>query len=350
MKLWPFRKPETRQAGTSSYTDALVAAITANASGETTAFPSSTGALEACAGFTGRAFAAAKVDAPASVLPALPPALLALIGRSLIRRGELLLHISVADGRLQLLPASSHDVSGTPEAWDYRLNLAGPSEQVTLEGLRSEELLHFRYAVDPETPWRGVGPLQVATLAGRLSAETLAAIADEMSCPRGSFLPLPTDGADPTLAGMKSSIRQAKGSMLTVEAGDWDNAQDGQNAASYTQKRFGADPPQGVVSMAEQARLEIFAACGLSPAIFTSESDGTAQRESYRRALFSVIEPLGRLVSAELSAKLDGDISLTFEELKAADLTGRARAFQSLVGAGMDITAAAAASGILVDS
>ena len=43
----------------SSYTDALVAAITANASGETTAFPTATAALEACAGLVARAFAGA---------------------------------------------------------------------------------------------------------------------------------------------------------------------------------------------------------------------------------------------------------------------------------------------------
>ena len=41
----------------------LVAAITANAGGQTTAFPTATAAMEAAAGFTGRAFAAAEITA-----------------------------------------------------------------------------------------------------------------------------------------------------------------------------------------------------------------------------------------------------------------------------------------------
>ena len=60
--MWPFGKTETR--ADSSYTDALVAAITANARGQNTAFPTATAALEACAGFVSRAFASAEVKAP----------------------------------------------------------------------------------------------------------------------------------------------------------------------------------------------------------------------------------------------------------------------------------------------
>ena len=53
-------------------------------------------------------------------------------------------------------------------------------------------------------------------------------------------------------------------------------------------------------------------------------------------------------METELRDKLDDDsISITWDELRAADITGRARAFQSLVGAGMDLAKAAALSGLL---
>ena len=79
---WPWQSNlETR--ADSSYTDALITAITANAKGQTTAFPASIGALEAAAGLVGRAIASAVVETESSaVLRALTPACLLLIGRS----------------------------------------------------------------------------------------------------------------------------------------------------------------------------------------------------------------------------------------------------------------------------
>lgn len=52
-------------------------------------------------------------------------------------------------------------------------------------------------------------------------------------------------------------------------------------------------------------------------------------------------------VAGELSEKLDVDLSLSFDRLFAADLSGRARAFQSLVGGGMDSGEAAALAGLM---
>ncbi len=40
---------------------------------------------------------------------------------------------------------------------------------------------------------------------------------------------------------------------------------------------------------------------------------------------------------------------LTFDGLFAADLSGRARAFQSMVGGGMDVSRAAALAGLMAD-
>ena len=112
MRLWPFQRRETR--ADSSFTDALITAITANASGQTTAFPTATAALEACAGLIGRAFASASIQgAPDHVAEAVTPALLNLAGRALIRRGEILFAIDVWDGELYLRPVSSHDMTFT---------------------------------------------------------------------------------------------------------------------------------------------------------------------------------------------------------------------------------------------
>lgn len=348
------RIAELEHRADSSYTDALITSILASARGQQTAFPTATAALEACAGLVGRAFAAADVSGPDRIIAALDPALMNLIARALIRKGEVLLAIDVDGSGLHLSPAASHDVQGgvRPGSWEYRLHFAGPEKQKTTRLVEAAGVVHLRYAADPETPWRGVGPLQVAQLAGRLSAETVAALADEASGPRGQIMPLPVgndpdDEDDPT-AQLKTDLARLKGSLALVEGGDWGSA-DASKMASWDKKRIGADPPQSLINQADLASREIYAAVGINPAIFT-DSQGTAAREAWRQALFGLIAPLGRIVQHELRDKLDApDLSIDWTELRASDISGRARAFQSLVGGGMEIQQAAAVSGVLSD-
>ena len=54
------------------------------------------------------------------------------------------------------------------------------------------------------------------------------------------------------------------------------------------------------------------------------------------------------MLELEASRKLGFPVKMDFTALAAADIQGRARSFQSLVGGGMDLERAAAISGILV--
>ena len=126
MKYWPFSsKLETRD---DSYSDTLIAALVSRAQGKSLSIPTATSALEACAGLTGRGFASAEVQGPDSLTRALTPGVLELVGRSLIRRGEVVFLIDTSAGRLRLIPAETHDVEGGPfeDEWEYRLTLGGP--------------------------------------------------------------------------------------------------------------------------------------------------------------------------------------------------------------------------------
>ena len=140
---WPFARRETR--ADSSYTDALVASLTSGAAGETTAFPTATAALEACAGFVGRAFAAAEVATDARTLEVLTPVMLAMIGRALIRRGEIILLIRVINGRLALFPVASHDVDGGPDpsTWRYGVTLGGPARTLSFDHVDGASVVHI---------------------------------------------------------------------------------------------------------------------------------------------------------------------------------------------------------------
>ena len=345
---WPWSKRETRD---SSYTDTLIQTILSTATGASIATPTATGALESAAGLVARSFAGATVQAPASMALAISPAFLSLVGRSLIRYGELAVYVHVRNGTLRLTPAASHDVKGDsdPETWTYELHLAGPSRYWSVDHVPAESVLHFRYQVDPGRPWRGIGPIESASLAGKLSSATISALADEAGGPRGQLLPIPVDGQDPTVASLKADIRTLAGKLAIVEsagAAGWGDADGGKGATGWDPKRIGADPPAAMVQLLEAARLEVLSACGVPPSLFL-DSDGTGQRESFRRFLHTTLQPLARIVERELSDKLEADVRLNLDGLFAADLSGRARAFQSLVGGGMDLAKAAGLAGVM---
>ena len=352
MGLWQRLRGIEHRQESGTYGDAIIQLIQAQASGAS-ALPGATAALEAASGFVGRAFASA--DVTSTLAGALDPHTLSMIGRSLIRNGEYLavIRMGLTDNTPRLAPAATWNVLGgeNPASWVYRVTLAGPSQQSTLE-LPADGVVHIRYSSDPSVPARGVGPLQAARLAGRLSAEVSKALSDEFSGPRGQLLPLPNiDGNDPAIASLKGDIRGLSGGLAFVESQSGGFGTD-QTAGSSRQsgwdvKRVGAAVPAGSIEAARLAFAEVLAACGLSVALWT-DSQGTAAREAYRQALHSVLAPLGRLASSELTAKMGTDVELDWSELRAGDISGRARAFQSLVGGGMSVSSAASLSGLMV--
>ena len=354
MGIWQrLRGIEDRQES-GSYTDALVSLIQSRAGGGS-ALPSATAALEAASGFVARAFASADVTTADSTMAGiLNPHTLSMIGRALIRHGEYVavIKMGMGDNTPRFATAASFNVTGNedPASWVYRVSLAGPAQQSEVENLPANAVIHVRYSADTVTPWRGVGPLQSARLAGRLSAEVSTALADELSGPRGQLLPLPNvSGDDPEIDLLKGDIKALGGGLAFVEsqADQFGSGPTTNPSSGWQSRRLGADIPSGSIEAAKLAFAEVVAACGLSVALW-DDSTGTGRREGYRQALHSTVAPLGRIVSAELTAKLETDVRLDWTELRAGDITGRARALQSMVGAGMDLAKAMALSGLMV--
>ena len=335
----------------SAYSDAVISALLSEATGESKTLATATGALEAVAGLVQRAFASCEVSgAPDYAEQALTPECLGMIGRSLIRNGEIVFEVRVMDGRLRLMPASAYDIQGDSEksTWSYRLDFMGPDSQTTRDNIMEKSVIHCRYAVDPDQPWKGLSAISVAKLAGRLSAQTIAALGDEASGPRGSFMPTPKPGDDPTMTGLRNDVTKSRGRMMFVESmsSAWKSGE--APPADWMQKRFGPSPPDSLVKLLPIASREVFAAYGLNEALFSSQGE-TAQRESWRIALHGVVSPIGRLVQEELREKLDAPgLTLNWSALSASDLQGRARSFQSMVGGGMPLERAAALSGLML--
>ena len=290
---------------------------------------------------------------------ALTPDLLALMARDLIRRGEFVHVIEVDREGVRLTPAGSWDVRGRfdPVTWRYRCDLFGPSGNVT-RNLPGAAVVHGRYSVDPARPWAGVSPLGWAALTGKLHANLEDALSDEASGTRGHLLPVPqgpdgdevdADGepVDP-LADLRADVAKLRGRTVLAEttAAGWGEGSLAAPRADWKPQRIGANPPASLATLRTDSALAVLTACGV-PADLAGSTDATSAREAWRRFLHGSVQPLGDLLAAELAVKLDTPgLRLTFDRLMASDLSGRARAFGSLVQAGMDKDRAAALAGL----
>lgn len=349
-KLWDrfWGLEETVEVRESAYTDTLVSLLTSRAAGKTIK-ATATGALEAAAGVVGRAFALAEVSGPPPLVDAFGPDIRGMVGRGLIREGEVVTVVDLVADSLVLRPGASWDIEGgyDPEGWRYSVLLGGPSGTVTRH-TPAPRVLHFRFATDPDRPWKGIGPIESATLAGRLSAEVVAALGDEVSMVRGALLPIPLDPEDESVATLKDDLKKLAGQLAMVESqttGEWRaQRQTAPRDGGWTPQRIGANPPEPLVTLADQAAKEVLMACGLSPALFGG-GDATSAREAWRLALHGLIAPLGDLVAHEIATKTGEAITMSFDRLRASDVQGRARAFQSLTGGGMEVGSAAAFTG-----
>ena len=101
MIRWPFRKREPERRESLPFTDAVVAALAAQAGGQSIGDVSAIVALESAVTLYARAFAAAVVT-PAEAATVLSAPCMALIARNLIRRGEDVHQIQIDRGEVRL--------------------------------------------------------------------------------------------------------------------------------------------------------------------------------------------------------------------------------------------------------
>ena len=82
---------------------------------------------------------------------------------------------------------------------------------------------------------------------------------------------------------------------------------------------------------------EVAAVCGLpSPMVPGSDAAGPAWREAFRQFVALSVQPLGRILEAEVSRVLERPVRLTHHALASADIAARARAFKSLIENNID--------------
>ena len=145
------------------------------------------------------------------------------------------------------------------------------------------------------------------------------------------------------IVGLKGSV----GLPETTAAGGQSADREFAPRRDWQPVKLGPQPYETLIALRGDVNATLLAAAGV-PASLIMRSDGTLAREDYRRFLHSTIVPVGKVIAQELAVKLDTPgLAFDHAELGAADISGRARAFGSLVTAGMDVTQALAVTGLL---
>ena len=99
--------------------------------------------------------------------------------------------------------------------------------------------------------------------------------------------------------------------------------------ADWQARRLGIHPPGPLVDLRSAAALDVLAAAGIPPVLGAAQADATGLREGLRQLYHVTLQPVVRIVAAELSRVLEVDVTLDLSALAAADVQGRARAFRS---------------------
>ena len=339
------RQPAAVEHRSSSYTDVVASALLSAATGTATPSPDALGVVQACAQLWARCFAAATV-LPAGAIDA---DVLAAIGYDIATKGEYLGLLEFDDdGRLVLRQAASAEIAGDfrPASWRYVLHMPGPSGDTRRRAVAAE-VVHIRINATASQPWSGRSPIQAARETGRLAALLERSIGDESGSPTGAIVTAPEGSGDVSKLGQELSALRGKLGLVESHAGGF-----GDRAAApandWRPQRLGPTFSAAEVGMRGDVCAEIASIFGISSTILSASSDGTAQRESLRRFLRLTVQPLARIAAVELSRVLELDVDFSFEELRASDVAGAARAWRSLAGreASMDAKQAARLAGL----
>ena len=195
---------------------------------------------------------------------------------------------------------------------------------------------------DPTRPWVGRSPMTLALATARVAGLLETATAGELNFVQQQLL-TPRRGAGDyaltdtlapdTIQKIVSAVAEHVGTGAFVIPAD------------VTAQRLGPEPPDSFPLLRDRYESSILSLHGIPPALVQPGGTGTGAREAFRQVLHGLIKPLGLLLAEELQQKLDPDAALSFDALRAGDITGSARAFGSLTKAGLTPQSAAAVVG-----
>ena len=207
----------------------------------------------------------------------------------------------------------------------------------------ADSVVHIRYAPDPSRPWSGRSPVRLAIDTARVAGQLEHATGEELNFTQTQMLTPRRSAGDYGMADTLSpdtiqKIVDALSQHLHTGAFIL--------PADVEPQRLGPEPPDSFALLRDRFEHSILAMHGIPPALVAPRGTGAAMREGFRQVLHAAIKPLAALVIQELREKLHPEANLSFDSLRAGDITGTSRAFGSLVTAGLTPQSAAAIVGL----
>ena len=328
----PFKKSEPVTEDR-TYTSLVTADIEAAARGHT--IPS---VFQLAANVISSAFAVARVTVQGADLYELNSVQLANIGRELVLSGESL----YTEYGGELRDVKDYEILSNGA---YRVHVVGTKKPLVRN---ANKVLHIRFWMDKNT-LRGVSLSSTIPIIRDTLLRMENAFYAEAGTPTGYLLPVPADGDEETLAGLRKVLSDLDGRLALVRStrSGWDTGREHAPRREFEPQRLGMNFSTDNREMYKELNQYVLAMFGVPVDIVYGGQDG-GQRESWRRFLHGTVNPLGlRIVDAYSDIGIPAHIS--FEDLFASDITGRARAFGSLVQGGMDIEQAAMVTGVIQD-
>ena len=353
---WPWQRPAVEHR--SSYTDQVVTAILAAASGGGTRPALATAALESCATLYGSALSACEVAGPASVTRALTADWRASVASELIRRGQCVYIVDAdpVDGS-RSRPRRASTCTAARIAVDLPRRARGAVE-CALAHVRRRLNLAPSVAGRPLAAVGGCLSLQHAADTGSLAGWLENGWPKKRPGRSASFLPvaryepapdadLADPDADDPLAALRRDIGGAKGQVLAVES----QMSAADSPASAPRKRFPGRALRRESSTradrAERERRARHRRGVRSPARVTRRARiGASGARSVAAVCLDVGDGLARRIEAQLVEQLGVVVTFDSAPLGGRDLLARAAAFARLAKGGVPIDGARRAAGI----
>ena len=316
--------------------DALLAALLGGV-GASVATAAQSG-VQTAAGIVARALAGADATGDGGLLDA--PTLEG-IGTDLVRAGQALLLYRDGAGGPRLLRAGAVEStvlgSGDPASWRYSLSIGGPSSAEVVS-VGAAEVVHVRWNADSYRPWRGIAPLARAAQTGLLAHLLTQALGEEAATAVATLLPVP-EGSTKIEDNMRAALGNPGNRRVVFPPtthGGWGAGRGSAPQRDWIGSKTGPEILPGNVELAKLVEQQVLAACGVpAPLAAGSAAAGPSQREAWRQLLAGTVEPLARLIEAEVSRVLEAPVSLRFDKLAGVDAAGRARAVHVLATAGV---------------